>query len=126
MGLGDCPGTHCSDLIGRPEHLGRALAYTIEVEGDINYGPHQHLQPWRIPPFPRKFLCLHRFLYIVFLSFVAQKVVLCRSNVCVSCMFLVVLEGQLMPGSCLLCLEHWLARLEWPQVERSGTCGDAL
>lgn len=33
---------------GSPGHLDRASAHPVEVEGDINNGSHQLLQPWRI------------------------------------------------------------------------------
>lgn len=50
-----CPGTHCSDLAGRPEHLDRAPNHPKEVEVEVNNGSHRHLQPqeflqlWKAP-----------------------------------------------------------------------------
>lgn len=30
-----CPGTFCSKLVGRPEHLDSAFTHPMEVEGDV-------------------------------------------------------------------------------------------
>lgn len=34
-------GTHCNNLAGSPDHLARASAHSMEMEGDLNNGVHQ-------------------------------------------------------------------------------------
>lgn len=44
-----CPGMHCSDITGKPEHLDRGPAHHMEVEGNVNNGASWSLRPQRIP-----------------------------------------------------------------------------
>lgn len=97
---------------GRPEDLDRA----IEVEGVHSSGAPLTLEnchsSWRAPMAPQLSL------YGLSLLFVVQKVVLCGSNLYVSCMCRVVLAGWLEPDRCLWRRGCWLAGLE--QLGRGG------
>lgn len=94
-----CPGTYCSNLVGKPGHLDRALTIPMEVGWDRNNGAQWYLQPQRNPAVSRELLCLPNLLYTVSLLFVVQKVVLYRSNLCVGFMCQVVLRSRSWPGA---------------------------
>lgn len=75
-----CPGTCCSDFAGRPEHLDRATAHPMEVEGDINNGAYRPLHTGRIPAVPGEPLGLSSPLYPACPMFVVRKAVPCRRS----------------------------------------------
>lgn len=87
------PGT-CCDKVGMAEHLNRVPTHPIKMEGVVYNGPHLYLWYKRIPKVPRELSWLPSLLYIVFFSYVVQKVILYRSNHFVSYVCQVVFVGQ--------------------------------
>ena len=119
-------GTHYSNIADRPEHLNRAPTHTIQRwKGTYTMAFISNSDPIKFPNFPESSCSSQPSLYCLSLSFVVQKVVLCRSNLCVDCVCWVVLAGWWSQAGTY---NDWgmLTGLEQLQAGRTGACGDAL
>lgn len=113
----------CCDKVGMAEHLYRVPTHPIKMKGVVYNCSHLYLWYKRIP---KELSQLPSLLYIVFFSYVVQKVILYRSNHFVSYVCQVVFFGQ----SGLSGHWGWLCcsptALQQLQTLRPGMFGDAL
>ena len=95
-------GTHYSNIADRPEHLNRAPTHTIQRwKGTYTMAFISNSDPIKFPNFPESSYSSQPSLYCLSLSFVVQKVVLCRrKSVWAVCQ--VLTAGWLEPSRCLL------------------------
>lgn len=114
---------HCTDLVGRPEHLYRALAYLMDGEREVyNDGPPTR----RNLTVPREFLQLPSLLYTVSVLYCVQKDILCRSNLCSGYVCQVVFESWLEVDRHLEHLDTDLHGAEAASGREARWCNDTL